>query len=372
MANEIGNIGNGNGYLYISDNAGTGILSVLPNNYTSGQVLLRSANGSGVIPREAYINAGDLQAHNDPNFGYRYWINADYGGAANPESLASAVEITHFIVNKGLQTNFASETHVISGGAVSVVDRRCVLYKLYVDTEGAAATDELDNIDGDFIEGDIIIIAGVDSGRVTTVRDSSVSGGNINLENNNSFVTGTTAKAITLQYQKPNLATAGVWNEVSRASSGNQTLNMYSCMFNLDVHGSGGAWAYTIDNETNIGSIFQTPTVVWGHSSGPAGGDTATFKFEDFVVGGGSLTDPVKVTCQILVGNTNLSISYNPNPWSGTKAIIADIYLTTVSYFKMRFVDPKISGNGAALSLDAMRGYRNASDLRIHVMLISS
>ncbi len=226
MANEIKDIGSGTGKLYVTTPASV-ILRNLTNNLSGVRSIINIATTVGIIPWEIYQNGGGappLQDEYDSNFGFRFYINADYGGAAPEGSLVAAVEITKYIVSKGLQSNINSQIATISGGVLTVT-RKSVLTKVYVDTEGAAPTDFLDEIAaGEFIEGDFVVIAGVAAGRVSTLRDVGVTAANIHLAKAKPCELGDEAISILLQYVKPNLATAGKFVEVSRTDDLTRTV----------------------------------------------------------------------------------------------------------------------------------------------------
>lgn len=226
MANEIKDIGSGTGKLYVTTPASV-ILRNLTNNISGVRSIINIASTVGIIPWEIYQNGGaapPLQDEYDSNFGFRFYINADYAGAAPEGSLVAAVEITKYIVNKGLQSNISSQIATLVGGVLTVT-RKSVFTKIYVDTEGGAPTDFLDEITaGEFIEGDFVVIAGVAAGRVSTLRDVGVTAKNIHLAKTKECELGDEAISIILQVVKPNLATAAIFVEVSRTDDLTRTV----------------------------------------------------------------------------------------------------------------------------------------------------
>lgn len=219
MANEIKDVGNGNGYLYIVDITGNNVFFTLDNDVEGARALINKANEVGLIPQLVYGKGGSFNDVADPDYGLTFWIDADYGGPAVAGSITKAVEITDYVGGRSMNSMIYSHALTISGGELTIT-RRGVITKVYVDTEGSVATDDLESIAGDFVEGDQIIIAGVDSARVTTLKDvnnATHGNKNIHLVDTQDSATGDEAVNITLQYIKPNLATAGKWVEVARS-----------------------------------------------------------------------------------------------------------------------------------------------------------
>ena len=124
------------------------------------------------------------------------------------EALAN-LYFTAGITNSNLiySDNFAvtrSANLVISGGAITVTGNRH-----FVDTEGAAATDDLDTINGGQ-DGQILVLSTVTSGRDITVKDST---GNIRLAGD--FALSTTQDTIVLMYD----SVSSFWLELSRSDN---------------------------------------------------------------------------------------------------------------------------------------------------------
>ncbi len=146
--------------------------------------------------------------------GHRYYINAAV--AAVPGTIAGATEITVDLVARMLQSRLDAETNTIASGVISPTRTMSMMY-IDVDTEGGGGTDDLDSIDvGDYVLGDIIIISGVDSTRVTTLQDLSTTGGNIKLSSETDFTTGDRDAVITLRLVESSV-NGTVWNELYRA-----------------------------------------------------------------------------------------------------------------------------------------------------------
>ncbi len=100
----------------------------------------------------------------------------------------------------------------ISGGAIAV-DRLATA--VIVDTEGGAATDDLDTITGGY-EGKIITLRAADASRdVTYVNNVAAVPNNIRTDTGADFVTGNNRQTLTVQFSN---ASSGTWIEISRST----------------------------------------------------------------------------------------------------------------------------------------------------------
>lgn len=106
----------------------------------------------------------------------------------------------HFVVN-GLM-NFDNGSAAIAGGVITATRSF-----MTIDTQGGAATDDLDTINGG-VEGDLLILSTTVSTRDVTVKDLT---GNIQCAGD--FIMNTAADTITL------IKSGGNWREVSRSSN---------------------------------------------------------------------------------------------------------------------------------------------------------
>lgn len=158
----------------------------------------------------------------DTTFGYRFYINADYNGtAAVPTSLTNAVEITEYMTVRGLQSGIMTVSSTVATDRITGLTRSCAITQIIVDTQGGAATDVLAFIQTEgFVEGDTIRLRALNSGRITTLEDATVTTSPIGTKN--IYLTDAQSYAldglvsITLQYR--NDPTLGVcWVETSRS-----------------------------------------------------------------------------------------------------------------------------------------------------------
>jgi hypothetical protein len=112
----------------------------------------------------------------DDVFGYRFWLNADYGPTgvsgslpASPTSLLYTIEVTDYFTVRGLQSGIVTLDTAIVSDRISGITRKCAITQLIVDTQGGAANDTLAFIQTEgFVEGDEIRLRG--SNPVNTIR----------------------------------------------------------------------------------------------------------------------------------------------------------------------------------------------------------
>ena len=293
-------------------------------NYTASingsrvEIIASASTGSGVNGFSVIVNDTGNVTHSsiamdggssysgiiDEAYGWTFFINADYGASgcveedsATPESLTNAIEITEFIVQRGLQGAISSkDVSIVSGGVTLARDTQETL--LTIDTESAAAADDLDFITADgFAEGDRIIIKGADSGRVVTLNDGV---SNIELTSGVSFSTGDGAVAIELQLKD------GVWYEVSRSTQSVGSISGFRSagfgIFGVESYatqaiGSGGTvqWDSSVDSKTQklTGTSVLASNQIYTDSEVPA-------------VAGDEIW--IEVDAQVTVGVFSLSI----------------------------------------------------------------
>lgn len=127
------------------------------------------------------VNGSDIGGTFDQSLGVRFYMDADYGPSGIPGSVPAtqtsityAIEITKYITLRGMEGGNDVQTIVLSSGAALGISRKSATTMVMLDTEGAAASDNLIFIDTtDFIEGDLLVLRGVDSSRVVTVVSST-------------------------------------------------------------------------------------------------------------------------------------------------------------------------------------------------------
>ena len=167
----------------------------------------------------------------------------------------------------------------LSSGALSI-DRDGAFTIVSVQTEGATASDDLTSINaGIFNDGDVVVLRGKESGKVTTVKE----GGNIELANNADFLTATKDYAIMLQYSTSD----NKWYEISRSPGNNLSVaSLRSASIAAPVQGvqattlTTGGGSVTVQPGVDKGHIVLTGTGTltgsWSYNLGgtPIDGDT--------------------------------------------------------------------------------------------------
>lgn len=217
----------------------------------NGSSLIISSSGNMTYTVEAFSGGSDASELYDQGIGYRFFLNADYSaggcageGIATADSLTNSFEITDYIIPRSMNMAIPNESLSISGGVLTV-ERSSVETLVYLDTESAAASDDLENILATgFVAGDKITIRGTNSGRISTVKDGV---GNIELEGGNDFLTADTETSITLQLKD------STWYEFSRTSQSIGSTSDYR---------TAGFGAFGIDT-FNTAAVATTGTVTF-------------------------------------------------------------------------------------------------------------
>lgn len=164
----------------------------------------------------------------DSVFGFRFYIDADYGPTgipgsvpATPTSLLYALEITEYFTVRGMQSGIVSVNNTIASDRVIGLNRSCAFTQIIVDTQASAATDVIAFIQTEgFVEGDEIRLRNTSPSRIPVVEDATVSTSpiatkNIYLINQSPFsITG----YLSINLQLRNDPTLGfVWIETGRS-----------------------------------------------------------------------------------------------------------------------------------------------------------
>jgi len=159
----------------------------------------------------------------DESCGYRFFLDADYSASTGPGdcgcagegtaaegNLSNAIEITDDILIQGIQHNLQSEVIPVSAGVIEPT-RKALMGYLVIDTESSAASDDLDTISPiGYSDGDILIIHGVDAGRITTIKHGV---DNIYLESGVDYDTADKSTAIGLRKEDNS------WFEIFRSKN---------------------------------------------------------------------------------------------------------------------------------------------------------
>lgn len=281
------------------------------NGHTVAISFAAGSNLGTVSTTTVDVNGGtDTTGIYDSAAGYRFYLDADYGsssdtcsgeGSAVVGDKSNAIEITKYLVMRGVQTHADQEELTISSGRITP-NRIASIKRIIVDTEASASTDNLDTIDAtnDFVDNDVVELVGKDSARKTTVRDSQ---DNIYLTNSNNFTTGDQTVRLTLEYRNdPNNGPS--FYEIYRSTSPGITVSdMRGASIPQPVSGTdtinltagGGTTSFDPDADEGYQIITGSPTLTasWTFQGGgtPKDGDTFLVDYRATpTVGGNNVT----------------------------------------------------------------------------------
>tara|TARA_R100000322_G_scaffold23707_1_gene15642 strand:- start:7765 stop:9291 length:1527 start_codon:yes stop_codon:yes gene_type:complete len=211
----ISNLGNGSGFIYITDKDNR-IISNLANTPDNKQAVISDANTNAALANETTtLYCTDYR---------RYYLNVD--GAQG--SIAGASEITNYITHYGFNNRLPFSEVSVSSGIVTYT-RSSSIQRIVVDTQSNTATDDVVFIretNSLISDGDILIIVGEDSSKVSSFYDSTkndgadattanggtaLSGvGQMELDGNATFATGDMNTSLMLMYD------GAKWYEINR------------------------------------------------------------------------------------------------------------------------------------------------------------
>lgn len=304
-------------YVYASIDAGATV---------NGEAITVSNTGNLTVSTTDINYGSNNTTVYDQSTGFRFYLNADYDtscdcagvGTAEPGSLTNAIEITKYIVMRGLNMAIPATTATIASGNISLTRTAAIMYA-EVDTQSAAATDDLDNIFySDAADGDILIVRGTNSGRVITITSSG------NLDTAAAWDSAGEDTSIMFRYE------GGSWYEIAR-SGGNYVPSVSAFRTALFPFSSanGRTTSAPADNTTltltaNSSDVYRrisgSATLSTGNYvvslsvTGAVEGDmfvidyhgTVTVGAYDVIIGGVTLTDE-----EALYGGVTLSFVYD-------------------------------------------------------------
>jgi hypothetical protein len=238
----LAQFGNGSGYVYLTLPDGVTIVANIDNTADAYQQVQQFLSTSSALT--------DSTLQTDATFGYRVFGST----TGSVGSLAGTTELTRFLVARPSNAPKFKVAVTIAAGVVTT-DRVSNDMLLVVDTEGAAAADNLDTITiADVVDNDVITITGANAARIVTVTGS----GNITLANTTNFATGNNTKKIVLRYQ------SGSWFEDVRANTLPTVLNTRASSVPTPISGvnttaltNGGG---TINLEPGVDKGYQVYT----------------------------------------------------------------------------------------------------------------
>ena len=200
----INNLGNNQGYIYITDLYGN-ILSNVVNNSKGKKSIIKDALTNSSLANNT-LSLVDSR---------KYYLNT----AGAEGSIVGATEITSYITNVGGNNRMpVSDVNISGSGNKITYTRTGSIQKIILDTiGGTSATSDLlyiEETNGIIADGDIVIIVGENSTRVSTIWDYETD----NAYTKNANVTITASTKIKLDTKK----------EFSTADSRTTIMLMYS------------------------------------------------------------------------------------------------------------------------------------------------
>lgn len=259
----INNLGNGSGYIYITDTSG-GILSNIVNNISGRKSVLKDALINATLADNSTSITGDR----------KYFINT----AGTEGSITGATDITNYVTSIGLNNRFLVDDATIATGVIPYT-RKGSIQRLRIDTQGATSSDNVFRIseaNGYATDGDILIIVGEHHERVVTVLDKASSEaatdnssaaptgvGILALDSATSFSTSYDTHSLMLQYNGDN----DIWYEINRTPGAVITIQkLRDAGINIPKEGTqlitsiSGGDSFTPTNDSTSGIIHISGT----------------------------------------------------------------------------------------------------------------
>lgn len=185
----------------------------------NGTVITMTTSGASTYTLTPFGGGSSNTGLTDASLARKFFLNSDV--AADPTTLTGAIDVTKYIVSRGLQVGMITNSLTIASDGLTGITRASALTTFNVDTEAAAASDILSYIDTTgFIEADILIIRGTNAARVVSVESAATTTStnpnkNIYTTGNNPFTTSA-YNALLLQY-KYDTTLGGIWTEMFRS-----------------------------------------------------------------------------------------------------------------------------------------------------------
>lgn len=156
--------------------------------------------------------------------GRRFFMDSDPLATATDLS-DRCIEITKYIVVRGLQSGFISKTLDIVNDSLGTIDRQSAVETIYLNPESGNSDTLVFLTPDGYVDGDIIILKTFDDANTITVEDYGASSSpfrkNIFLSNQIPYALSNRLLAILLQYQYSPLY-GGIFTELNRMASVNQ------------------------------------------------------------------------------------------------------------------------------------------------------
>ncbi len=212
-----------------------------------------------------FTNGADGSGAEDSVVGLKFYLNADYTSPVPTNSVASAIEITEYMVVRGMQSGIPILPVTIAGDLVATLPRYSCIQQLTVSTQGAAPTDYLGYINPSaFSVGDRIRLVSSSLGQVAIVIDETDTASP--LTQRNIRLTNATPFSLT-NYQAINLVltadvSAGlVWTEDTRSFSSGPEAILRADMLTILTNSAGvPGKEYIITDIAQAGFIVKVAT----------------------------------------------------------------------------------------------------------------
>ena len=306
--------------LYITSNSTSGTTY---NGQTP--VLTNTGNFTYTVDQDMIGGSSNDEAY-DEAYGYRFYLDADYGatecsggGVAIPTSIANALEITTYIVNRGLQGALPTQTATLADDTLSIT-REALLTAVFLTGQGGADDNLKDVIVNGVQDGDILILGSL----ANTITVNAT--GNINLLN-----TSKNTYDVNLYSVIWLIYVNGSWNELSRNGQLVGSITDYRDggygIFALEDYGTNAvATGGTINFEPNVSEKYQKLTgsstlvanLTYGFTGSPEDGDEFWLEYDAAVTVGAfalSIFGITLTTNQALKGGLIFYARYLNGAW---------------------------------------------------------
>lgn len=237
--------------------ANGGVVSIIaPSDVGSGAngyVVAVTKNGSSTFTTTNMAGGSSNGTIIDDILGLRFFMHADV--SATPSDLSGSVEITKYMVMRGLQTGMVVSDLRISNDGLYDIDRSCT-YTLINVTPQSGSSDVLAYIDPvDFVDGDIVMVRSGDPTKTIYIESAPVSTSTAPVKNiylcGDLTFTADSYQTLTLQYRYIE-SVGACFVEATRSLSVVNSFNIYNTDGSLtnDRTVDGNGYSLSIGNNT--------------------------------------------------------------------------------------------------------------------------
>lgn len=185
MAFNLGDTGNGNGYIY--EKLKSGAINSLPNTPEVAMKIMNRANKSRLIYTkytEAALTEGDFtDQFQDDVYGSRYYLNAEV--AAPIGDITGALDITKYVI---APTKCYKDNVTIDGSDEITITRYSFNHVILL-SPATGTEDTLNYMNHDFQPGDLVFLTLADDSTDTiTINPNTVDNGNFKCQNGQAII----------------------------------------------------------------------------------------------------------------------------------------------------------------------------------------